>query len=596
MADRFLFKKFASETNDVGQFGSFQATGGNIGDGVKTTDPNLIQSLPAWKAGWGNAVDNGLLLPRLEEMNGVQRVFAEMLWNQWRDGVTFWQAGAPVKALQSIVMYQTGDELPKLYINKTCVNGTNPPPQDTDNWTLAFDPTNIQLISNMEQTISDAADKYPSSKAIKDYTSNFDVSSTNFTSHVSKFPVNYSMTLSVENYNQYKPNLFDNSEAIYPIGKNSTLVVGSTFTYGENTGTIKDITTDENGLSFAKIRWSTNNYYGEPVTEAAKFVLLKDGGQLVSLDFGEIGALVYAENTPSKNSFYGDLIYWYDATNNLMKKSVDKGETWTDCYASFPLASFGTKKDNLGNISVTECHFCYSVSFMDTTLICLPFGEITGVFGTSSFNREVKKVPTLFETGGYAASSIYAADRNYFGVKLSRTGAVSNRVYRMTDLEMIIGFTNYGFSTGAQAFNLQTNSLVQNGEAGSTPLDFCPMGIVYATNNSNQFITGVDCFQSTLNAPMQPIIQETYRVGTSWYRIWSDGWIEQGGIVQGGGTLSLTGNLLVEFEDTNYTILVSGLTDLSQQVPAVGIQKTTKTFGYYWGIAKNNIQWFACGY
>ena len=134
MADRFLFKKFASETNDVGQFGSFQSTGGKIGDGVKTTDPDLIQSLPAWKAGWGNAVDNGLLLPRLEEMNGVQRVFAEMLWNQWRDGITFWQAGAPVKALQSIVMYQTGDEKPKLYINKTGVNGTNPPPQDTDNW------------------------------------------------------------------------------------------------------------------------------------------------------------------------------------------------------------------------------------------------------------------------------------------------------------------------------------------------------------------------------------------------------------------------------------------------------------------------------
>ena len=134
MADRFLFKKFASETNDVGQFGSFQSTGGNIGDGVKTTDPDLIQSLPAWKAGWGNAVDNGLLLPRLEEMNGVQRVFAEMLWNQWRDGITFWQAGAPVKALQSVVMYQTGDEFPKLYINKTGVNGTNPPPQDTDNW------------------------------------------------------------------------------------------------------------------------------------------------------------------------------------------------------------------------------------------------------------------------------------------------------------------------------------------------------------------------------------------------------------------------------------------------------------------------------
>lgn len=169
MADRFLLKKFASNTNDVGQFGSFQQGGGKIGDGVKTTDPDLIQSLPAWQAGWGNAVDNGLLLPRLEEMNGVQRVFAEMLWNQWRDGMTFWQAGAPVKALQSVVMYQTGDELPKIYVNKTGANGANPPPQDTDNWALAFDPTNTQLLSNMEQVVSAATNKYPSSAAVSAY-------------------------------------------------------------------------------------------------------------------------------------------------------------------------------------------------------------------------------------------------------------------------------------------------------------------------------------------------------------------------------------------------------------------------------------------
>lgn len=151
MADRFLFKKFASNTNDVGQFGSFQATGGKIGDGVKTTDPDLIQSLPAWEQGWGNAVDSGLLLPRLEEMNGVQRVFAEMLWNQWRDGLTFWQAGAPVKALQSVVMYQTGDEQPKIYINQTGVNGENPPPQDAENWKPLSD---FFVMTDTAQTIT----------------------------------------------------------------------------------------------------------------------------------------------------------------------------------------------------------------------------------------------------------------------------------------------------------------------------------------------------------------------------------------------------------------------------------------------------------
>ena len=418
-------------------------------------------------------------------------------------------------------------------------------------------------------------------------------------SYVSKFPVNYSMTLSVAAYDQYKPNLYDNNEAIYPMGKNSTLVIGSTFTYGENIGTIKDITTDSNGLSFAKITWSTNNYYGETVTETSKFVLLKDGGQLVSLAFGSIGVLVYAANTPSKSTLYGDLIYWYDATNNLMKKSADKGATWTDCYASFPLASFGTSKDSNGNINVTECHFCYSVSFMGRVLICLPFGEITGVFGVNSFNREVKKIPTLFKT---TASFEYTVtdDRSYFGVRLSRRGSVSSRVYEMTKLERIFGFTNYGFSANAQIFNLQTNTLVQNGKAGSSPLGFCPLGVVYATPVGNSaFITGFDCFYPTLNAPMHPIVQETYRSGTSWYRIWSDGWIEQGGILTSNSSL-VTYNFVYPFADTNYLISqTQNSGNLGTQSNGSVISRVSNTqFNMLFSVQSTGLvySWYACGY
>ena len=603
MADRFLLKKFASNTNDVGQFGSFQQGGGKIGDGVKTTDPDLIQSLPAWQAGWGNAVDYGLLLPRLEEMNGVQRVFAEMLWNQWRDGMTFWQAGAPVKALQSVVMYQTGDELPKIYVNKTGANGANPPPQDTDNWALAFDPTNTQLLSNMEQVVSDSAEKYPSSKAIKDYTSSFDLSRSCFTNSISKFPVNYLMRLSVDSYNQYKPNLNDGNEAIYPMGKNSSLAVGDTFVYGENTGTIKDITTDENGLSFAKITWSTTNYYGVAVTGASQFVLLKDGGQLVNMDNYSSAALIYSTETPAQSDTYNIPAYWYDATNNVMKKSTDKGATWVDCYASFPLASFGTAKDTNGNISVTRCHFCNSVSFMGSKLILLPFGEITAVFYASSFaNKRVEKVPTIFKTVEALGVLSNTTNGYYVGAYLTFKGSGSQRTFYVREIHIFSNITNYGFSTGSSTYNLQTGGYYQYGEAGSNPLNFCPLGKFYTKySTKDNYVSGVDCFGSLLNAPMQPIIQETYHNGTSWYRVWSDGFIEQGGIVTPAAiSVDYTGNFIIAF---NSVVLNMTLQDRAWYAQGMsnsiinpsGLTKFVYKIGNL-GNVNQPMYWYACGY
>ena len=46
-------------------------------------------------------------------------------------------------------------------------------------------------------------------------------------------------------------------------------------------------------------------------------------------------------------------------------------------------------------------------------------------------------------------------------------------------------------------------------------------------------------------------ITETYKNGNNWYRIWSDGWIEQGGYAARG-----TINLNKPFSNTEYTIVI----------------------------------------
>jgi hypothetical protein len=55
-----------------------------------------------------------------------------------------------------------------------------------------------------------------------------------------------------------------------------------------------------------------------------------------------------------------------------------------------------------------------------------------------------------------------------------------------------------------------------------------------------------------------PYITETYVNGTSWYRVWSNGWKEQGGTVSFGAytnNMTITITLLKPFSNTNYTSL-----------------------------------------
>jgi hypothetical protein len=65
---------------------------------------------------------------------------------------------------------------------------------------------------------------------------------------------------------------------------------------------------------------------------------------------------------------------------------------------------------------------------------------------------------------------------------------------------------------------------------------------------------------STAHNDLVAVVTQNYVNGTSWYRVWSDGWIEQGGIYdrgshQGGGTVTVT--LLKTFSNANYSVLCS---------------------------------------
>ena len=80
-----------------------------------------------------------------------------------------------------------------------------------------------------------------------------------------------------------------------------------------------------------------------------------------------------------------------------------------------------------------------------------------------------------------------------------------------------------------------------------------------------------------------PIV-ETYVDGPSWYRIYSDGWCEQGGYFDGGGTTynKYTIQLYRAYQDTNYTVLSTIYNE----------DYTGGTGPYYFGVHSKTVSTF----
>jgi hypothetical protein len=100
-------------------------------------------------------------------------------------------------------------------------------------------------------------------------------------------------------------------------------------------------------------------------------------------------------------------------------------------------------------------------------------------------------------------------------------------------------------------------------------------------------------------------IVTNYVNGTSWYRIWSDGWIEQGGVaadVGGTGTAGKSVALLKTMRDTNYALSTLNLGDqtINGTESAKGLKTSTSSITLYltfvYVYTSTGVQWEVKGY
>lgn len=96
-------------------------------------------------------------------------------------------------------------------------------------------------------------------------------------------------------------------------------------------------------------------------------------------------------------------------------------------------------------------------------------------------------------------------------------------------------------------------------------------------------------------------IVQNYVNGTSWYRVWSDGWIEQGGLVQFADDAEHTVNYLKAFSNNNYTLTVGVITTYANSAQHKNLGARTKTATGFTVWANSTYMttgksWYACGY
>ena len=122
-------------------------------------------------------------------------------------------------------------------------------------------------------------------------------------------------------------------------------------------------------------------------------------------------------------------------------------------------------------------------------------------------------------------------------------------------------------------------------------------GLIDITELAND-VSDLDAqkLDKSVNGTAVKYVTETYNDGTNWYRKWSDGWLEQGGVIAGNFNGTLT--FLLPFSDARYSI--------SKNIgasSAVSPQETYMSFFDLTALSARTLQggtyintrWYACG-
>ena len=124
--------------------------------------------------------------------------------------------------------------------------------------------------------------------------------------------------------------------------------------------------------------------------------------------------------------------------------------------------------------------------------------------------------------------------------------------------------------------------------------------IVTTAYMANHWVTAKPTTTSSASKARPAVVIQNYVNGTSWYRVWSDGFIEQAGQVSMGGNSPYTVALLRKFSTNTYYVSIQCGTRATGQPHANQIETvfapTTSNFKFVGNYNNLTVFWYACGY
>ena len=217
---------------------------------------------------------------------------------------------------------------------------------------------------------------------------------------------------------------------------------------------------------------------------------------------------------------------------------------------------------------------------------------IDSALSTTSANAVENRVVTN------AIQNMATAKTRFTGEIIESSVPLSDAGLHLLDGSVIVGNGSYSAFVTYMAGKVSTNPEIFTTEANwqqsITDYGVCSKFVYSSGDNSIRL-------PQILSSDRYLI--DSYQSGTSWYRIYSDGWCEQGGSVDiSGNVTSQTTNLYKQYGDTNYEIFLSSSDVSGTTVNAVEMAwgfKTTNTF--QWGrnegySTANTVNWTTKGF
>ena len=269
---------------------------------------------------------------------------------------------------------------------------------------------------------------------------------------------------------------------------------------------------------------------------------------------------------------------WASPSNNLVL------QTPSTANGNYPLLL----KETTGTSTTTDG------SIFDTNIYANPS---TGVVTANGFHGPL--------TGNASTASEWATART-ISLSGDATGSVSIDGSANATLNLTIA--NGSVTNGMLASSSVTFSKVASG-------DVATQAEAEAGTSNSAFMTPLRVAQAIAaqGSAGDAYVTQTYHSGSNWYRVWSDGFIEQGGLKickQGGNATNAQNSLslLKSFTSTNYLVLLGLNSEVTSgvQTPKVDTVATygaKTTSGFILNCFDGNnsdsdteVSWYACGY